>query len=137
MALVFGVMRRSMSFGVERQALVDLGQHGHQPGEDQRRVRGHEGVGGHDHFVARLQPHRQGRNHQGAGAGVGGQGVLDAAVLGELLLEGVDLVRELRVVQVAVAEHIARIEHVLDFAAFFLADPISSGPWHGFVSGGL
>src|SRR5438093_6105766 len=70
--------------------------HEHRPGADvgDGFGGGDEGVGRGDDLVARLHPHRQQGQMQGARARVHGHAVLDATVCSELLLEARDLLAE-------------------------------------------
>ena len=119
--------------GIERERVVDFGGHGHQAGENRRRVGGHEAVGGDDHLVARLEPAGQVGEEQRAGAGAGRHGVAHADVRGELLLEAEDFALESRVAEVAVARQPSAVEDFQDFLLFFIADPKGSGAGHGIV----
>ena len=70
--------------------------HEHRPGADvgDGFCGGDEGVGRGDDLIARLHPHRQQGEMQGARARVQGHAVCDAAVGGELLLESGHLLAE-------------------------------------------
>ena len=83
------------------RARLDVDEHRRRAGVADRRHRRHEGERNGDHFVAGADAGRQQRQMERAGAGVDGDGVLGAAVGGEIALEGGDILaeHELRAVQ--------------------------------------
>jgi hypothetical protein len=66
---------------------VDVDENGGRPGEPHDVRGGRERVGRHDHLVSLADPERQHREMERGGAVGDGDGVLDAARLGDELLE--------------------------------------------------
>jgi len=105
---------------VERQRVVDLGEHGDRSGREHCVGRGIPRVGRDDDLVVRPDPRADQPTDQGRGARVDGERVLGAEMLRELALERRDLVRTFA--DSVVAEYVLATEDTRDRRDLLLAD---------------
>ncbi len=126
-----GDLRLDVS-GVQVERVVDLGQDRRGAGVHDRRDRRHIREARDDHLVARADAEPEQGDPQGRRAAAAqAERVADPGEPGHLLLDVVDLRREVRIVGRAVPAQVAAVEHLEDLGDLLRADELDPGAWHG------